>query len=122
MSKEWLFHPLISPWFICLGAIALLSGLLWLEWKRPAKYLYARLFASALLVIALAGVLLQPHTRKEITTDGLVVLTPHYDEAQADSLRKSDEAFRFVVTPDAKPFANAATLTLHLQKVSHPEF
>jgi hypothetical protein len=123
MSKEWLFHPLISPWFICLGAIALLSGLLWLEWKRPAKYLYARLFASALLVIALAGVLLQPHTRKEITTDGLVVLTPHYDEAQADSLRKSDEAFRFVVTPDAKPFANAATLTLHqLQREKNIRF
>ncbi|NOS91781.1 MAG: hypothetical protein HOP30_07650 [Cyclobacteriaceae bacterium] len=113
MSKEWLFHPLISPWFICLGAIALLSGLLWLEWKRPAKFLYARMFSTTLLVIALAGVLLQPHIRKEITTDGLVVLTLNYNDAQADSLRKSDNALRFVQTPDAKPFTNATTLTLH---------
>ncbi len=123
MSKEWLFHPLISLWFICAGAILLLSGLLWLEWKRPAKYLYARLFTTILLVIALAGVLLQPHTRKEIITDGLVVLTPHYDEAQADNLRKSDEALQFVVTPDAKSFANAATRTLHqLQREKNIRF
>ncbi|MBI3219807.1 MAG: hypothetical protein HYZ44_09865 [Bacteroidetes bacterium] len=113
MSNEFLFHPLLSPWFICLGAIASLGGLLWLEWKRPAKFLYARLFATTLLVFALACVLLQPHTRKEITTDGLVVLTANYDEAQADSLRKSDHALRFVQTPDAKPSANAATRTLH---------
>lgn len=113
MNKEWLLHPHISPWFICLGAIVLLTALLWLEWKRPAKFLYARLFTTTLLVIALAGVLLQPHIRKEITTDGLVVLTPNYDQAQADSLRKSDHALRFVQTPDAKPFSNAPTLTLH---------
>lgn len=113
MSKDWLFHPLISPWFIYLGAIVLLSVFLWLEWKRPAKFLYARLLATTLLVIALAGVLLQTHIRKEITTDGLVVLTPNYNEDQADSLRKSDHALRFVQTPDAKPFPNAATLTLH---------
>jgi hypothetical protein len=113
MSKDWLFHPLISPWFICLGAIVLLTALLWLEWKRPAKFLYARLFATSLLVIALAGVLMQPHIRKEITTDGIAVLTPNYDQAQADSLRKSDHALRFVQTPDAKSFPNATTLTLN---------
>ena len=113
MNKEWLFHPLIAPWFICLGAIALLSGVLWLEWKRPAKFLYARMFATTLLIIALAGVLLQPHIRKEITTDGLVVLTPNYDEVLADSLRKADHALRFVQTPGSKPFANTPTLTVH---------
>lgn len=113
MNKVLLFHPLISPWFIILGALALLSGLWWLEWKRPANYLYARLIATAVLVIALAGVLLQPHWREEVTTDGVVVLTPRYDEALADSLRKSDEALRFLQTRDAKPFSNATTVSLY---------
>jgi hypothetical protein len=95
----------------------------WFEWKRLAKYLSARLFATAILVIALASVLLQPHWLQEVTSDGVVVLTPHYDVTLADSLRKSDEALRFVQTPDAKPFKNATTVSLYqLQREKNIRF
>ncbi len=123
MNKLLLLHPLISPWFIILGALLLLSGLLWFEWRRPAKYLYGRLFASGLLVIALSGVILQPHWRQAVTTDGVVVLTSNYNAALADSVGKSDEALRFVQTPDAKPFKNATTVSFYqLQREKNIQF
>lgn len=104
-------EPLLPLWIIVSVGTTLLLLVGWLEWKRNAKYVAARLVAVILMMLSIVLYLLQPGFQNERNSQGVIVLTQNYLSTKADSVRTMNPNLRLLVMPDAAPYAGAHRLS-----------
>lgn len=111
MSDEGLnIQPIFPLWAIGGGFVLLLSFFLWKEFTRKAKFLIWRIVALTVMMISILALFLQPSFVKEEKSNGIVLLTAHYNSLIADSIRIKNPSFIFLRTADAKPYPQADEL------------
>ena len=104
-------QPVFPLWVIIVLIMVAFGWLILREYKRKIKFLGGRIVAVVLLTISILGLLLQPSLIKERKSNGLVLLTPHYQSSVADSLQKLNSDLIFIRTSDAVPFNDADIIT-----------
>lgn len=104
-------HPIFPLWAISVGSIFLLSFLIWKELNRKAKFLAWRIAAVIFLLVSILGLILQPSLQKEVNSQGVVLLTAHYEKEIADSLRKVNDKLMFLRTPESLNYPRAEVIS-----------
>ena len=94
-------HPIFPMWAIIIAGIFLLAFLIWKEVNRKSKFLRWRILASIILLLSIAGLVLQPSLQRDVSSHGVVLLTPHYKMEIADSLHKTNDQLTYLRTSDA---------------------
>jgi hypothetical protein len=87
------FDPVFElRWLLlALGISAII--VIWIEWKKPQRFLSARLFAVIIILIAISALLFRPQFART-KTESVILLTEGFSASQADSI--------FDVYPKAK--------------------
>jgi len=103
-------RPIFPLWIIVSIVVVLLVFMVWKEWQRKIKYRYARVAAVVLIVMSISSLLLQPVVERELESNGVVLLTPHYKTSTVDSLLNANPKLTLLRTADAAPYRDAAVL------------
>ncbi len=85
------FDPVFSYGATVIVLLALLSFVIWVEWRRPLKFKSWRLLAGVLLIISLAGILFVPSIRSQRSSI-VIVKSVGFQQHVLDSLQSQ---FRF---------------------------
>ncbi|NOS55342.1 MAG: hypothetical protein HOP37_03690, partial [Cyclobacteriaceae bacterium] len=104
-------HPIFPMWATIIAGIFLLGFLIWKEVNRKSKFLRWRILASIILLLSIAGLVLQPSLQRDISSHGVVLLTPHYKKEIADSLHKANDQLTYLRTSDAMSYTKAAEIS-----------
>ena len=98
-------------WAIIIAGIFLLAFLIWKEVNRKSKFLRWRILASIILLLSIAGLVLQPSLQRDVSSHGVVLLTPHYKMEIADSLHKTNDQLTYLRTSDAMSYTMAEEIS-----------
>ncbi len=104
-------HPIFPMWAIIIAGIFLLAFLIWKEVNRKSKFLRWRILASIILLLSIAGLVLQPSLQRDVSSHGVVLLTPHYKMEIADSLHKTNDQLTYLRTSDAMSYTMAEEIS-----------
>ncbi|MDZ7648640.1 MAG: hypothetical protein U5K54_16465 [Cytophagales bacterium] len=110
MNSSLNIQPLFPLWAIFLGALILLTFLVWKEIERKIRFLSARITAVLFMILSIVASLLQPTRTSEMETDGAILLTKNYDRAKADSLVKKYPTLAILCVNEAIDFKDARIL------------
>ncbi len=114
-------QPVFPLWIIAVASISLFSWLVWNEYKRMIKFLLWRLVAVIIVSISILGLILQPSWQIESGSNGMVLLTPHYETKTVDSLVIANPSLVTVRTMDAEPYGKSELIS-SLNKISNLRF
>ena len=108
MTDWFAFDPVVSP--LILGALSvLLIAFVWLEVKRPAKYLVLRLLSVAFMLVSIAAIFMRPST-KRIKSESILFLKEGYDSKKIDSLVEK-ENIQLISLPEVEPYRESKKLS-----------
>ncbi|MBK8289765.1 MAG: hypothetical protein IPK96_01285 [Flammeovirgaceae bacterium] len=110
MNSSFNIQPLFPLWVIFLGAIILLTFLVWKEIGRKIRFLSTRITAVVFMVLSIVAGLLQPTRTSEKETTGAILLTKNYDQAKADSLVNKYPSLAIIKLNEEVVFESARTL------------
>ncbi len=110
MNSSFNIQPLFPLWVIFLGAIILLTFLVWKEIGRKIRFLSTRITAVVFMVLSIVAWLLQPIRTSEKETTGAILLTKNYDQAKADSLVNKYPSLAIIKLNEEVVFESARTL------------
>lgn len=109
---DWLvFDPVVSPIILSVILVVLLLAFVWLELKRPGKYLMWRLISVVFMLISLAAIFIRPSAKK-IKSESILLLTEGYDKTKVDSLIAKED-LQLISLPEAEPFPESKTLSIN---------
>ena len=83
------FDSIFNPLPVILIALALCAALVYFEWRRAFPFRVLRCVAQAIMILALAALILRPSIHKTVSTSEVILLTPHFNPAQLDSLTRA---------------------------------
>ncbi|MBX2913705.1 MAG: hypothetical protein KF856_00400 [Cyclobacteriaceae bacterium] len=92
------FNAHVSAGVVITVAVLLFAIFSWLEWKRQARFFYARLIALLIAILSLTAFVLRPAYSTNSDSAGVIVLTPGYNKSSADSLKKIYQHYHVVAT------------------------
>lgn len=81
------FSPVFPVWAIASLCVTVALLLVWLEIKKRTRFKFLRTASAVVLVLAIAGLLLQPKIKK-LSNDFSVLVTENSNQAILDSLRE----------------------------------
>lgn len=110
MMQHWALRFPISPALLIVLLLAAGGLILWLEVRRKHRFRTLRLIAAAVLVLMLAAILLQPQYARDRSAS-ILLLTPGFTTAVADSIVKANPAITLLRTPGAPPYKKAPVLS-----------
>ncbi|MBS1557078.1 MAG: hypothetical protein JST69_00005 [Bacteroidetes bacterium] len=93
----------IDPWFpawVCFLLGLLFFVLILSEARKKGRYKMLRIVAQSIAGLALMGFFLRPSVKKQMAREFILLLTPGYNPAQADSLLKNEPYLRVFRTED----------------------
>lgn len=90
MPKSIFISPVIPLAWLFIAIIALGVLMIWIEWKRPVRFLAARLVAVSIALIALTALLLNLSFHTEVQIKPAVVITPGSTNSVVDSLKQQN--------------------------------
>lgn len=108
MSNSFVqFQTTLPVSLVLMGTLVFMVVFGWLEWKRKSRFLFFRLVALAVMVLAVAAFLLQPARLADNTSENMIVLTLHYTKTSVDSLHRAHPQYKMVAFPGAESYAGA---------------
>lgn len=118
MTNLWFVADPAFPPLVSYGILLLLAAFsLWMERKKNAPYPVLRFVAVIAMMLAIAGFLFRPHYRT--TSSGqIMLLTPHYDRSQADSLLDIYPSLRIFHSEGTEPYRQSVAANSY-HKISH---
>lgn len=90
------FNAQVPASVVITVAVLLFTFFGWLEWKRQARFFYARLIALLMAILSLMAFVLRPAYSTNSDSAGVIVLTQGYNKASADSLKKIYQHYHVV--------------------------
>ncbi len=105
-----IFDPLFPVTIIILIVLPSFIFLAYKEFQRKQKFLTARIFALALVMISLLALFLRPSYQEEKVINSIILLTSGYEENTVDSIIKLQPNQPIIRTSDAKPYPNSSVL------------
>ncbi|MEO7991692.1 MAG: hypothetical protein ABI663_19220 [Chryseolinea sp.] len=79
------FNSLLPIGLVVSALLLLNVFFIWLEWRRKQSLRVLRIMSVCLMILALAGLILQPAYEVE-KSSSVILLTPNYDQTKVDSL------------------------------------
>ncbi len=79
------FNALLPLELVTSVLVVLAAFFIWLEWKRKQSLRVLRIISVCLMILALAGIILQPTYQVE-KSSSIILLTANYDQTKVDSL------------------------------------
>lgn len=92
------FNAQVPASVVITVAVLLFAIFSWLEWKRQARFFYARLIALLIAILSLMAFVLRPAYSTNSDSAGVIVLTPGYNKFSADSLKKIYQHYHVLAT------------------------
>jgi len=102
-------NALLPPWLVIILLLLLSGVFVWLEWKRQYRLRTIRMIAVIFMMTMLAGILLRPMYAVE-KSNSILLLTPGYDKAKADSLLKINSDLIVMHTSAVNAFRESTAL------------
>jgi len=99
------FEPLFPIGVVSGVSLVALVFLTWQELRKKHKWIAYRIVASSLIIISIAGLVLQPSFSSEQAS--VIILTPGYDPLKVDSVLKLNPDLRILRSELADPFRNS---------------
>ncbi|MEX2233351.1 MAG: hypothetical protein WD824_14405 [Cyclobacteriaceae bacterium] len=110
MTDPWLVaDPLLPPLLLYAILIVLTLFFIWMEWERQTAYFFVRALSVILLMLAVTGFLLRPRYQTA-RSEQIVLLTPHYNKSQADSLLKIYPTIKVLHLKGSNPYHNSVVV------------
>ena len=104
------FDPIFSVWTITIIVLPLFAFFLLNEFRRQQKFLWFRVVAQIIMLVAILGFLLQPVYRHKPGSQKILLLTPGYDPLKVDSLVKATPTITVLAINEAPPYPQARSL------------
>lgn len=105
-------------WMIMLVLVVVFILLFWLEWRRKMRFRNLRLIALLIVMIALAGLFLQPGYTKE-RSNAIALLTPGFSPASVDSLLTLENDLTLLHAPGMEAFRKSEELASYSMLQQH---
>jgi len=107
------FDSLYNPLYVIPIALGLGIALVYFEWRRTFPFRVLRCAAQAVMILALTALILRPSLRKTISAGDVILLTPHFNAAQRDSLMRAYPQAILQQTDNAQAGRDVTTLSPH---------
>jgi hypothetical protein len=115
-----IFNSLFHPLTVILIALGLCAVLVYFEWKRSFPFRIPRCLAQTVMILALAALILRPALHKTIATNEVIILTPHFNAAQRDSLTRAYPQAILQQNEGAQAGSDITTLPAHALSGASP--
>ncbi len=101
--------PILPAWLILFALVPLALLFIFLEWRRAARFRFARIMSALIMVCSLAAICLRP-SHSTLGSDNVLLLTSGYRKATVDSLLKIDPSLTIKHASDAIPYEGSAEI------------